>query len=260
MGFRGVDFAHLARFNSATSSEILEFYETFVDNKILAELAEPPSKFIAPSGIRCQRAQWFRLRGTEPDRAGTADRVLNFTAEIGTACHRIIQRNFKEALKEDWISVTSYFSTTYIGHTYVLKEVDDGLETQVEFQDIPIRFACDGIIRWKGKLYLLEIKSSDFGSFDELTDPKSQHIDQIKCYSSLLKLEGVIVVYIDRQYGGLKFYEKTFTPADHEQVERTIQHIIDMTEANIAPDRLPTGDPWCTPSRCKFYKTCKQWG
>ena len=41
MGFRGVDFAHLARFNSATSSEILEFYETFVDNKILAELAEP---------------------------------------------------------------------------------------------------------------------------------------------------------------------------------------------------------------------------
>lgn len=260
MAFRGVDFARLARFNSATSCELLEFYDAFVDNKILADLSEPPSKFIAPSGIRCQRMQWFRLRGTEPDRASTVDRVLNFTAEVGIALHRMIQRNLREALKDDWVRVEDYLKENPIDHTYTLKEVDDGLETQIEFHDLPIRFACDGIIRWKGQYYLLEIKSSEFSSFDELTDPKSQHIAQTKCYSSMLRLRGVIYIYIDRQYGGLKFYEKQFSEADMQEVENTIKYIAEMAEANIAPDRLPTGDSWCTPSRCKFYKVCKQWG
>lgn len=260
MGFRGVDFSRLARFNSATSSELLEFYESYVDKKILDECSKPPSPYIAPSGLRCQRAQWFRLRGTEPDRASSADRVLNFTAEIGTACHRMIQSNLRDALGEDWISVTDYLNTHDIGHTYITKEVDDGLETQVEFTDVPIRFACDGIIRWKGKLYLLEIKSSEYSSFDDLTDPKSEHLEQIKCYSTMLKLSGVIVIYIDRQYGGLKFYEETISESEMDNIRNTIQHIIDCVDANIAPDRLPTGDSWCSPNRCKWYKKCKEWG
>lgn len=260
MAFRSIDFNHIARFNSATSSELLEFYENFIDAQIAEELSQPSSRFIAPSGLRCPRAQWFRLRGTQPDRPKSVDKTLNFTAQIGTACHRIIQSNLKASLKDDWIPVREYLQNMDIGHEYILNEVDDGLETQIELKDIPIRFACDGIIRWKGNLYLVEIKSSDFGSFNDLTKPKSMHMDQIKCYSSLLKLSGVIVIYIDRQYGTLKFYEEKVSEADKTNIYKTIQDIIDCYEYNIAPDRLPSGDSWCSPSMCKFHNVCKQWG
>ena len=33
-----------------------------------------------------------------------------------------------------------------------------------------------------------------------------------------------------------------------------------LADTNIAPDRLPTGDPWCSSSRCQFYQKCKEWG
>lgn len=260
MGFRSLDFRHLARFNSAVSSEFLEFYESAVDTKILNKLSEPPSKFIAPSGLRCPRSQWFRLRGTEPDRVESADRALDFTAVMGTACHRMIQSVLRTSLGDNWISVSDYLDTHDIGHTYILNEVDDGLETQVELTDIPIRFACDGVIKWGDKYYLIEIKSSDHASFVDLTDPKPEHVAQIKCYSSLLKINNVIVIYIDRQYGDVKCYEEHVSEIDMDGIEHTINGIIEAVNTNIAPDRLPVGDAWCSPNRCKFYKKCKQWG
>ena len=260
MSFRSANFAHLARFNSAVSSDFLNFYENFVDSKIAEKNSEPSHKTFAPSGFRCKRKMWFRLRGTEPDQLKQVDRVLNFTAEIGTACHKIIQSNLKEALQDDWIPVDRYLQEHPIPYDYTLKQDDDGLETKIEILDPPIRFACDGIIRWKGKLYLLEIKTSEYSSFDELTDPKSEHVMQVKCYTTLLGLSGVLFMYQDRQYGSLKVYEMHVSDADKQMVTNTMKYVQDMAEANLAPERLPYDDPWCNPSRCQYYRKCKEWG
>lgn len=258
MAFRQIDTKHIARFNSATSSEFLEFYESFVDSKILNKSFEPASKTFAPSSFRCMRRSWFRLRGVQPDVPNSADRKLDFSASIGTACHRIIQANLKEALKNDWVSVSDYLRDNPIGYACSLEE--DGLETKVSIPDIPIRFACDGIIRWKGKLYLLEIKTSEFGSFQELTDTKPQHVDQIKVYASLLKLKNILVVYQDRMYGEFKVYEMTVSDSDIDSVFSTIEYVKQCVEFEIAPDGLPLNDPWCTPNMCDYYQKCKEYG
>ena len=260
MSFKPANLARLAKFNSAVSSDFLEFYETFVDNKIKLKNSEPAHKTFAPSGFRCKRKMWFRLRGTEPDQPKSADRVLNFSAEIGTACHRIIQNNLREALQDDWINVSEYLESSGVSYQYSCKSGGDGLETQIEFKDPPIRFACDGIIRWKGELYLLEIKTSEFSSFDNLTDPKDEHIAQVKCYAALLNLSKVLFVYQDRQYGSIKVYEYTVTDNDKSQVIDTMHYVQDMANANLAPEPLPKGDKWCTPSMCPYYKKCSEWG
>lgn len=262
MAFRSANFAHLARFNSTVSSEFLEFYDDFVDNQIINRNNEPKSKTFAPSSIRCNRIQWFRLRGVEPDLPKSADRVLDFTAEIGTACHRWIQRNLKESLGDNWIDVEDYLATAWRdnGYQYNCTKSDDGYETLVEIvHPYPIKFACDGIIRWKGKLYLLEIKSSEFSSFDDLTDPKEEHVPQINCYASLLNLHDVLVLYIDRQYGGLKCYEKNLPQYVLDDVKFNLDDVLDHVKSNLAPDGLPKGDPWCSSSRCIYYKKCKSW-
>ena len=260
MGFKPANLARLARFNSAVSSDFLDFYEDFVEDKILHKISEPAHKTFAPSGFRCKRKMWFRLRGTEPDQPKKVDRVLNFTAEIGTACHRILQNNLKQALKHDWIDVSEYLKSSGIPYKYECTKSEDNLETLIEFLDPPIRFACDGIIRWKDKLYLLEIKTSEFSSFDDLTDPKDEHIMQVKCYATLLGLSDVLFVYQDRQYGGLKVYEFHVSDNDKISVVNDMNYVQQMVEANLAPEPLPKGDKWCSSNYCPYYLKCSQWG
>ena len=258
MGFRIANFGHLAKFNSSTSSDFLDFYRDYVESNIKAKSETLPHKAFAPSSMRCKRRSWFRLRGVEPDQPKSADWTLNFTAEIGTACHAIIQRNLKSALGGHWISVSDYLKKNPVLEDYRLDEGD--LETKIEIiKPFPVRFAVDGIIYWKGEYYLLEIKTSEFASFNELTDPKAHHLDQIKTYASLLHIHKVLVLYQDRQYGDLKCYEEFISDATMQAVKDDMQYVMDMVDANLAPERLPTGDAWCSPSQCQYYKRCKEW-
>lgn len=258
MAFKPANLARLAKFNSAASSNFIDMYENFVDQQIAAQNAEPKHRTFAPSSMRCPRISWFRLRGVQPDEIPKPDRVLQFTADIGSACHEIIQSNLSKALGPNWIKVEDYLKLINFPYKYTLTE--NGFETQIEIDSPPIRFACDGIIFWEGKYYLLEIKTSEYASFDELTDPKEQHKDQIKVYCTIFGLAGALVLYQDRQYGGLKCYEFQVTEADRKAVLDGMNHVMEMAECNLAPERLPKGDPWCTAGHCPYYRKCKEWG
>ena len=255
MGFRGVNFAAIAKFNSAASSELLTFYDTQVSNHLQLQSMEPKSQTFAPSSFRCKRKSWFRLRGVEPDMLKTPDHVLEFKAQLGTACHRVIQTHLKQALGTDWIEVKDYLDTHPIPYNYELTV--DGLETKVALLDPPMRFACDGIIRWKEKIYLLEIKTADYASFANLTDPKVEHLDQITCYSAILGLPDVIVIYQDRQTGDMKCYEHHISSDASIGVINTMREIQQFAKYNLAPEKLSSGDYMC--SNCEYKIKCSQW-
>ena len=216
MAFRSANFAHLAKFNSATSSDFLQIYEDALDAKIAARNSQPKHKTFAPSAFRCPRISWFRLRGVQPDAVKVPDRTMEFTANIGTACHSIIQETLSATLKDDWIDVSKYLESIDFPYNYTVKK--NGYETQVEIQDPPVRFACDGIVCINGNNYLLEIKTSEFASFNDLTEPKSQHLDQIDFYMTILHLNRALVLYQDRQYGGLKCYERELSDVSKNKI------------------------------------------
>lgn len=134
-----------------------------------------------------------------------------------------------------------------------------GFETRVEIEDPPIKFAPDGIIRYKDKIRLLEIKSSEYTSFDKLTAPKPQHIDQVTTYGTLLGISDCLFLYVDRQYGGYKCYEYTISNDAMNSTWYMFREVQDYVSRNIAPPKLPTGDIWCSPSRCRYYTKCKEW-
>lgn len=260
MAFRSWNATHLVAFNSDTSSKFLTAYEDFVDAQIIEASAEPSHQTFAPSSFRCDRRSWFRLRGVQPDVIRVPDKSLEFTAEIGTACHRMIQSNLIKMLGSDWVDVSQYVADTPAISHYDAIRSDDSYETTIEIQDPSVRFACDGIIRWNSQLYLLEIKSSEYSSWSDLLEPKSEHIDQVKFYSTLLHLDHVLMLYIDRQYGGLKCYELHMSPADIGDVESKIKFVIECVRTNIAPPALPREDKWCTPNYCPYYKKCQEYG
>lgn len=265
MGFRTANFAHLANFNSAESSKFLDFYNDHVNDMLRAKASEKPHQTFAPSSCRCLRRSWFRIRGVDPDVPKKLDAALQFTADIGTACHRIIQNNLRSFLGPDWIDVAEFIQThsefAADSNNYSIRLDPDTQETQIEiFHPYPIRFACDGIIRWNDTYYLLEIKTADYTSWDDMTDPKSEHLAQVKHYATLLGLTHVLFLYQDRQYGAFKCYEYTVTELDKSAVLKDMQDVMDGVEWNIPPRGLPVGDKWCTSQYCPYYVKCQQWG
>ena len=261
MAFKSWNPEHLARFNSSASSDFLDTYESYVDAKIKKHAAQPAHETFSGSSFRCDRRSWFRLRGTQPDTLQVPDKTLNFTADIGTACHRIIQSNLINLLGDDWLSVKDYMHFANLPYKYEVEHDEGDPESQVHIIDPPIRFAVDGLIRWKDKVYLLEIKTSEFASWNDLTEPKPQHIDQIKCYASLLNIHNVLFLYQDRQYGGFKCFEVKVTDYEMQKIKDRFKYVMDMVEKNLAPDPLPKNDPWCSSSAmCPYYKKCQEYG
>lgn len=259
MAFQKVSFNRLAPFNSAASSELLDKYDSHVNAKLVERASQPQNRTFFPSAFRCNRRSWFKLRGVEPDGVSEPDRVLEFAAEIGTACHRILQTNLREALGDNWIDVGSYLQTLELPGECKWESRDDGLETLVSMTTPPVRFACDGLIRLNDSIYLLEIKSSEYGSWNDLTDPKQHHIDQVNCYATLLQVDSVLFIYIDRQYGGLKCYEHRVSEGDRQSILDRFVYVMSMVDKNLAPEGLPVGDHWCSPSYCPYHKTCQQY-
>lgn len=257
MAFRTAEFSHLARFNSATSSNFLDNYESYVDETIRNNNARPKSQCIAPSGMYCLLQQWFRLRGAQPDEIKQPDRGLNFTAEIGTACHEIIQNNLSTMLGSDWLSVPEHLKSIYSDSEYSTEA--SGFETRVQLNYPPVRFAVDGLININDTKYLLEIKTSDRGSFEDLTNPKAKHIDQIKTYCALLHLNKAIVLYQDRMYGDLKCFEVDIPQYECDDILTKMKELVRFAEANLAPEGLPKGDARCSSNMCPYYKKCKDW-
>lgn len=258
MAFTTWSNPNLARFNSSASSEFLQFVEDAWDDSIRENRNHTPSKTFAPSALRCERRSWFRLRGVEPDKISTPDRILDFTAKVGTALHQVLQDYIYRKLGFDWISVRRHLLSLYSEDNF--RCTSDGFETKVEFYNPPIKFACDGLIRWKDAIYLLEIKSSEYSSFQELTDPKPQHISQVEAYCTLLHVNNVLFLYIDRQYGSLKCFEHTVNQYDMKDISDMFERVQQMAKSGIAPEGLPVGDSWCSPSMCDWYKKCQEYG
>ena len=256
MAFQSIDNFRLARFNSSFSSDFLDFYETSLDNFIRSEESEKPSQTFAPSSIRCKRVSWFRLRGVAPESEAKVDRALQFTADIGIACHHIIQSTLINSLKGDWLDVKEYLSRLNPPYKYSCEQL--GFETRISIVDPPIKFAPDGIIRFKGEEVLLEIKSCEHSSFEKLSDIKPNHLDQVKCYCTLLHLHRAVVMYIDRQYGDIKCYEVIVKDSDMRDIWNMFKEVQECVKNNIAPPK-PKDTRYCTPSYCRYYNRCKEW-
>lgn len=257
MAFHAANMDAITRFNSATSNELLDKYESYVYESIQNSLMRKRSKSVAPSAFRCARKCWFRLQGSDPDFVSVPDITLNHTAEVGTSRHLIIQKNLSSMLKDDWIDVSDYLESIP-DYPFDFTITKSGMESQVAICNPPVRFACDGIIRLNNKIYLLEIKTTEYSSWEQLTQPKAVHLDQIKLYGALLHITDVIMLYEDRQYGNLKCYEVNLKQSDIYYVLDRLRYIQEMVDHNLAPDRLDAGDYMC--KNCEYQKKCSEWG
>ena len=120
---------------------------------------------------------------------------------------------------------------------------------------------CDGVLKRKGKKLALEIKSINSKGFDRALSygPKSEHINQVRIYMWLLKLEEGVLYYEcknDQRHKAwiVKQDEKTIN-----EVKKKITDAIEYIEKNETPDMCYNGNilecDWCN-----YKEICKEKG
>ena len=258
MSFTHLDSRAISRFNSSKSMDLLYGITSAIGDKIKKKNDHPSRRTLAPSAFRCKRKNFFRLMGVEKDEISSPDTELSFFTHVGTACHEFIQSAL--LLTHYWVDVNDYLKNNPLPDNFVYTIESKAYETQIMMTSPwPISFACDGILDVEGEHYLLEVKSCTSESFRNLTDPKDEHIDQVKCYCTLLGLSKVMFVYVDRTYGDIKCYEFSVSFDDKETVKSTFDDVVKSAKYSVAPEPLPKGDTWCTSNMCPYYKRCKSW-
>ena len=166
-----------------------------------------PSQSYKPSSMNCIRNMYYQIVGAEQD-DGDTSYVLIGIVNQGSDIHERIQQSVID-MKEngmdcEYVNVERFIHQRDIKDVTVVAQV--GAETKLKHDKLNMSFMCDGIIKYKNKYYILEIKTETSSKWfsRKAVDPK--HYNQATAYSIALGLDNVMFLYISRDTFDLKSY------------------------------------------------------
>ena len=120
-----------------------------------------------------------------------------------------------------------------------------------------ISFLCDGIIKYKNKYYILELKTESSNKFWQRQGVDPVHYNQATTYSLSLGLDNVLFIYICRD--NLEMKDFMFTPTS--DMKNSIVGYIDECNSYVArqiapPKPEPLNKKACM--YCNYKKYCKE--
>lgn len=155
-----------------------------------------PSQSYKPSSLHCIRNMYFQITGAKSgDNRATSELVG--ICESGTDRHDHIQKAVM-AMKEngidcEYVNVAEFVKERNLQDLKVVSQ--QGNETKLYNEALNISFLCDGIIRYKGVYYILEIKTETSSKFWDRKNVNPDHILQGTAYSVNLGLDDVLFLY-----------------------------------------------------------------
>jgi CRISPR/Cas system-associated exonuclease Cas4 (RecB family) len=219
-----------------------------------------PSKSYKPSSMTCIRNMYFQVIG-EPTDPRKSPYTLIGMGESGTDRHERLQ-NAVSKMKDfnmecEFLDVEQYILDNNIAGLEVRAKT--GFETKLYNKDLNMSFLCDGVIKYKGNYYILEIKTETFRKWDGRTNVATEHIPQGTCYSINLRVDGVIFLYENRDSCDKKAYELTITEAMKLKVLGMIESC-DSYVAKLLVPPFPYDIPKKTCTYCNYKTACGRAG
>lgn len=218
-----------------------------------------PSKSYKPSSLDCLRKMYYEVTGESQD-GDKADHCLIGMAETGTYRHGVIQDAISKmkdmGIDCEWIDIETFIKQRKPPGTKVIKKV--GNETKCYNEILNMSFLCDGVIRYKSRYYILEIKTEISGKWERRTCPDNQHVTQATCYSVCLLVDAVMFVYENRDTCNKQTYIVHVT--NEMKQERVVGKI--ETCNNYVGKLTPPPRTTCASDckYCKYKKACKRDG
>lgn len=253
---------NLARLLDSVNEKLSPEVDFLGDLKRSIELTEKknsrkPSQTYKPSSMKCIRNMYYQVTGVEPEDTDSNYCIIGI-CNSGTDIHVRIQQAVTD-MKNNGIDCEYVDVAQFVKDRELTDEIDivsqQGMETKLYHKNLNISFLCDGIIRYKGHYYILELKTENSYKFGMRKDVDPNHYAQGTAYSYILKLPEVIFVYINRDNLDMKSF--MFKPTD-EMKQNMVSKIVDCdgykerNEVPPKPENLSKG--FC--SYCSYRKLC----
>lgn len=176
------------------------------------------SQAYKPSSMNCLRQMYYIVTGKEPDKEMSNYCNIGI-CNAGTDIHQRIQQAVLDMKKNgidcEYINVADYVESRGLDYLEVVKKPNfkkKDYETKLYHKTLNMSFLCDGVIRYKGIYYILELKTEGSSKFWSREGVDPSHYNQGTAYSVALQIDHVLFVYISRDVFEMKSF--MFTPTD----------------------------------------------
>ena len=216
-----------------------------------------PSPTFKPSSMKCPRNMYYQVTGAELDADENVSYALIGIGQSGTDRHIRLQAAV-EAMKNhnipcEYIDVAEFVKQRNLTDLEIVEK--KGMETKLYNKKYNMSFMCDGIVKYHGVYYILEIKTEVDSKFRTRSNYDDSHTEQICAYKLNFGLDKVIMLYENRNICELKCYDINIS--DELMNERVIKKINYVNKC-IGDNLIPRKHTSKTCQYCAYAKRCKR--
>lgn len=219
-----------------------------------------PSKTYKPSGMNCIRASYYQIMGVQPDEyksSYTMVGICNSGTDIHVRVQTAVEQMKDNNMDCEYIDVAEFVKSRGLDYLDVVSK--NGMETKLYYKDLNLSFMCDGIIKYKGKYYILELKTESSFKFNNRKDVDPGHYNQATAYSLAFGLDRVLFVYINRDILDMKAFMLSVTDEMRSNLLEYIASCDLYVKQMIAPPK-PENVSKKACSYCGYKNQCKKDG
>lgn len=203
-----------------------------------------------PSMLKCQRECFFAFKGFEKE-AGSFDYQGIGIMESGTDRHKRLQDILLQSKTIKYIDVADFIKNNQLGYLEIVGNF--GNETLLYDKRYNMRFMTDGLVEYKNKVFILEIKTESMMKFDKHDEVWEEHLNQASCYSMAFGINDILFLYENRDTLAKKVIHLKVT---HEMRQGVIDFInscnIHVNENSLPPKAEGGHCRWC-----EYRKACR---
>lgn len=225
-----------------------------------AKSSRQPSRTYKPSSMNCIRQSYYQVSGVELQRVG-ANYNLVAICETGTDRHERLQNAIADmkhnGIDCEYIDVAKYVESRALANIEVVEK--KGNETKLYHKKLNISFMCDGILRYHGHYYILEIKTEGSNKFWNRKDVDVSHHKQATTYSMALEIDEVLFVYVCRDTLDMKSFIFKVTDDMKTDIISYIETCDEYVKRHETPP-IPENVEKKTCEYCSYAELCRMEG
>lgn len=240
------------------------FLEDFKRSVLLTEEKNSglPSPTFKPSSLNCKRGCYYQIMQITPDTGSASFNMIgicNSGSDIHVRIQTAVMQMKENGIDCEWVDVEQYIKGNNLDYLVVREK--KGTETKLydTRYGTYISFMCDGIIKYKGKYYILEIKTESSNKWYSRDGVDPKHHKQAISYSNSLKIDTVLFLYVERDLLNIKAFEFNVTNEMRHNLVSFLNDVQGYVERKITPPKqedLPKNQ--CR--YCSYTTQCKKDG
>jgi CRISPR/Cas system-associated exonuclease Cas4 (RecB family) len=239
-----------------------DFLEDLKRSIELTEVANQhkPSQTYKPSSMKCVRNMYYQVVGADADESDLKYSnigILNSGSDIHIRIQQAIEGMKDNGIDCEYVDVADYVKSRNLDYLTIREK--SGMETKLYHNLLNMSFMTDGIIRYKGRYYILEIKTENNYKWTMRKGVAPEHYAQGTAYSISFNLDEVIFVYVNRDNLEMKSYMLNVTDDMKQELVAKIDESDKYLKLKKTPPK-PIDLPKNACTYCGYRKLCEKDG